>query len=256
MVKGMFIIIELFLLFLFIIPIFSGILNPGNIFGIITVAILLSITISFQQFKNFCVECFSNNIGKIIFSIIVLITAFGVIYCTVLSCFMINAQLNTPKNVKAVVVLGCKVNGDKPSRMLTRRLNSAYEYLIEHEEVICVVSGGQGSDEKISEALAMKNYLTNKGISEKRIIMEDTSTNTYENMKFSAEKLSLYNITEIAIVTDGFHQYRAGYIAKKYGFSVSSINAKNDFITCPLIPTYWVREWMAITKEYLFAELV
>ena len=164
---------------------------------------------------------------------------------------MINSQLKSPENAQAIVVLGCKVNGEVPSRMLARRLDSAYDFLKENDDVICIVSGGQGNDEKITEALAMKNYLVEKGINPDKIIMEDKSSNTYENMKFSAEILKTYGINKIAIVTDGFHQYRAGLIAKKYGLSPSAINAKNDNITRSFIPTYWVREWMAVTKEYL-----
>ena len=74
----------------------------------------------------------------------------------------------------------------------------------------------------------------------------------FENIKFSSDILNEYGIEDIAIVTDGFHQYRVGLLAKEYDFNVSAINAHNDHITLPLIPTYWVREWMAITKDMLF----
>lgn len=252
MAKNTLLIIELILLFIFILPIFSGILNPGNLAGIIVSLLLLSITFFFDKFKVLCIKTYSHSGGKIFLIVIAVLTAAAVIYSIILSGFMIHAQLKSPDNAKAVVILGCKVNGDKPSRMLARRLDSAYEFLNENENVICVVSGGKGDDEKISEASAMKKYLIDKGIDESKIIVEDKSTNTYENMKFSAELLKSYNISDIAIVTDGFHQYRAGYIAQKYNLSVSAINAKNDSFTTPLIPTYWVREWMAITKEYIF----
>ncbi len=251
MLKSILLTVEALFLILFIIPILSGILNPGNLAGILVSALLLIITLFFDRFKIFCSELFSHTGGKIAIISISVLTAAGLIYISVLSAFMVSAQLKSPDNAKAVVVLGCKVNGERPSRMLARRLDGAYKFLSENEDIICVVSGGKGDDEKISEALAMKKYLVDKGISPDRIIMEDKSANTYENMKFSAEKLEQYDIADIAIVTDGFHQYRAGFIAKQYGFNVSSVNAKNDYLTTALIPTYWVREWMAITKEYL-----
>lgn len=252
MIKNILIILETFLLILFIPPLFHGILNPGNAAGILFSLILLCITFFYNGFKILCKNIFSHTGGKILLSSISVLTAAGIIYCIILSCFMINSQLKSPENAKAIVVLGCKVNGETPSRMLARRLDSAYDFIEKNDNVICIVSGGKGDDEKIPEALAMKNYLVEKGIDPDKIIMEDKSCNTYENMKFSAEILKAYDINEIAIVTDGFHQYRAGLIAQKYGLSSSAVNAKNDKITRSFIPTYWVREWMAITKEYLF----
>lgn len=106
-----------------------------------------------------------------------------VIYAVVLTFFMIKAQTDKPENPDAVIVLGCKVNGNTPSRMLKRRLDSAVIYLNENEDVVCIVSGGKGEDEKISEAQAMKEYLVDKGIDEGRILTEDKSVNTLENIK-------------------------------------------------------------------------
>lgn len=251
MVKLIFLTAESLLFLLFLIPVFSGILNPGNIAGMLVSVILILVTFFFDKFKSFCIGLFAHTGGKIaVISVSTLIAA-GFIYVLVLSVFMICAQLKSPENAQAVVVLGCKVNGETPSRMLARRLDSAYEFLHEKDDVICIVSGGKGDDEKISEALAMKRYLVNKGIDSDRIIMEDNSETTYENIKFSSDILHKHNITDIAIVTDGFHQYRAGRTAEKYGLYVSAVNAENDSVTLPLIPTYWVREWMAITKDYI-----
>ncbi len=251
MIKNILLILEFALLVIFIIPLFSGILNPGNLVGIIVSITLFGITFFFDKFRDFCINTFASTCGKIFLIFSAVIVATGIIYCVVLSAFMLHSFNSSPENAKAVIVLGCKVNGETPSRMLARRLDSAYEFLCENDDVICIVSGGKGDDEKISEALAMKSYLTQKGISADRVIMEDKSTNTYENLKFSAEILKEYDIRDVAIVTDGFHQYRASYIAKAFNLNTSAINAENDCITRPLIPTYWVREWMAITKEYI-----
>ena len=98
----------------------------------------------------------------------------------------------------------------------------------------------------------MKNYLVENGIEPDRIIMEDKSVNTYENLENSCRILEEMGIGKnIAIVTDGFHQYRAGFIAKKLGYEPSAINAVTDFYNLTLTPTYYVREWMAVTNEYL-----
>jgi uncharacterized SAM-binding protein YcdF (DUF218 family) len=163
---------------------------------------------------------------------------------------MIKAQTDKPENPDAVIVLGCKVNGNTPSRMLKRRLDSAVIYLNENEDVVCIVSGGKGEDEKISEAQAMKEYLVDKGIDEGRILTEDKSVNTLENIKNSVALLGGNGSGEIAIITDGFHQYRAGYIAESFGYDAAAINAQTDFFNAVLMPTYYIREWMAITNEY------
>ena len=171
-------------------------------------------------------------------------------YVSVLSCFMTASLTRSPDNAQAVIVLGCKVNGTNPSRMLKRRLDSAQRFLKEHPDAVCVVSGGKGDDEKISEAQAMKTYLIENGIAESRVIAEDKSVNTNENMRFSADILKKMGIEKAAVVTDGFHQYRAGIIAEKYGLETSAVNADTDFLTVWLVPTYWIREWLAITAEY------
>ncbi len=251
MLKYIFLTFEILLLILFLIPVFSGILNPGNIIGMAVSFIFAVITIYFENITLFCKNIWQNTAGKVLIIIVSAVIMSVVIYVSAISAFMIKAQYRSPENAEAVIVLGCKVNGDKPSRMLARRLDSAYEFLNEHKSVIVVVSGGKGDDEQISEAEAMKNYLLNKGISPDRIIMEDMSVNTYENLKFSAQILETKNINDVAVVTDGFHQYRAGYIAEKFGLESSAINAGTDMLTKWLIPTYWIREWLAISFEYI-----
>lgn len=249
-VKNILIIIEIIIALAFIIPVFSGILNPGNIAGILVSALLLSITLYHKSFFRFISGMWAHTGGKVLIIAATAIISAALIYVTVLTAFMIAANSDKPENPDAVIVLGCKVNGEKPSKMLRRRLDSAVTYLNENEDVICIVSGGKGGDEKISEAQAMKAYLTEHGISSDRIITEDKSVNTYENLKNSLALLG-NDSGEVAIVTDGFHQYRAGYIAEKMGFDASAINATTDITSLSLDPTYYVREWMAITNEYL-----
>ncbi len=251
MIKYIFLTFEILLLILFLVPVFSGILNPGNIIGMAVSFVLAVVTIYFENIKLLFKRLWQNTGGKAIIIIISAIIFSVIIYTSAISAFMLKAQYRSPENAKAVIVLGCKVNGEKPSRMLARRLDSAYEFLSEHNDVIVVVSGGKGDDEKISEAEAMKKYLLDKGISPDRIITEDMSVNTHENLKFSANILETKNINDVAIVTDGFHQYRAGYIAEKFGLESSAINAKTDMLTKWLIPTYWIREWLAISYEYI-----
>ena len=245
-VKSIAVILEIVAAGFFVLPIFSNIINPGNIAGIIICGLLLAATI----FHEKLIGLWKYNSGKVLLLFVGAILTAIVIYAVVLTFFMIKAQTDKPENPDAVIVLGCKVNGNTPSRMLKRRLDSAVIYLNENEDVVCIVSGGKGEDEKISEAQAMKEYLVDKGIDEGRILTEDKSVNTLENIKNSVALLGGNGSGEIAIITDGFHQYRAGYIAESFGYDAAAINAQTDFFNAVLMPTYYIREWMAITNEY------
>ena len=143
-----------------------------------------------------------------------------------------------------MVVLGCKVRGTRPSRMLLRRLEAAQKYLEENPEVSCITTGGQGAGEDIPEGQAMKTWLVEHGIAESRITAETTSKDTQENLEHAAAILQEQGLdNRIVIITDGFHQYRASLLAKRAGLESESESAWTN----PLyVPTYWVREWMAL----------
>lgn len=246
-VKGIIIFIEILILVSFIIPAVLGIVNVGNIVGVICSGMLLAATVFHKQLGALIKSMWENISGKIVVSAAVLMVSVCVLFAGYLSARMLAAAYDPPEKPCTVVVLGCQVRGSKPSLMLRRRLDAACEYMQENPEVMCIVSGGQGEGEELSEAAAMKIYLIDKGISEKRILMEDKSGNTAENIAFSAEIIESEEMSdEIVIVTDAFHQYRAEMLAEKNGLISYSRSCK----TRPeLIPTYWVREWFALAKE-------
>ena len=94
------------------------------------------------------------------------------------------------KQVDYIIILGGRVYGEKPSRSLNERIITATKYLKEHKNMKVVASGGTGKGEEISEAEAIKRELIKNGIDETRIIKEDKSKNTIENLKFSLEKIN------------------------------------------------------------------
>ncbi len=93
------------------------------------------------------------------------------------------------ENADYIIVLGAAVHGDVPSRSLGDRINAAAEYLKAYPECHAVLSGGQGPGENLSEAEAMKKVLMARGIEEYRLITEDASTSTIENLGNSLEKI-------------------------------------------------------------------
>lgn len=145
-----------------------------------------------------------------------------------------------------VIVLGAQVRGSKPSLILQYRIEKAAEYLQANPDALAIVSGGQGPDEKISEAEAMERGLCRLGIDKKRIIQENASVSTKENLDFSAKYLDPEK-DKVVIVTTDFHVLRAVRIAKKAGYRhVSGAAARSVWY---LIPTNYVREFLAVLKD-------
>ena len=141
---------------------------------------------------------------------------------------MVSAQ-KSPAAVEAdaLVVLGAAVHGDKVTWVLENRLNTAMDYLKAHPDTICVVSGGQGSGETVTEASAMKKYMVERGIDGSRVYMEELATNTVENFAFSKTIIdkACGQDARIAFVTTNFHVYRAGRVAAAQGIHAAGIPA-------------------------------
>ena len=180
---------------------------------------------------------------------------FTILFCVIIILFLavegciISGMTSKPKeNLDYVIVLGAQVRGTRITNSLRKRLEKACEYLDENPDAVVVVSGGQGKGEDLSEAQCMKDYLIEYGISEDRIIMEDKSTNTAENIEFSMKKIKEHSKKEapqVGVVTNNFHVYRATAICKKSGYEISGIPAKSDKI---LFVNYMLREFFAVVK--------
>ena len=152
------------------------------------------------------------------------------------------------KDLDYIIVLGAQVRADGPSRVLRYRLEAAEEYLKSNPHTMCIVSGGKGSNEHISEAEAMKKYLTESGIDPKRIIMEDKSTDTSENILFS--KKLLPEGASIGIVTSNFHLCRSIYLCKKHGLeNVFPVAARSEAFYAP---NNYLREVFGYIKDLIF----
>lgn len=181
---------------------------------------------------------------------VVLLIGFGMI-----EAIIIHATVNeAPKNLSYIIVLGAGLKGEKPSLTLAHRLDKSYEYLIENPDTKVIVSGGQGYDEPITEALAMERYLIEKGIDKERIIKEEDSTSTYENLKFSKELLNEMgeDVTslKIGIISNDFHIFRALHLAKELSYQeVYGCSAKSVFW---LKPNNYIREAFAVVKDCIF----
>ncbi len=177
--------------------------------------------------------------------IIAVFSICAVLFIFAESVIVYYSNQSAPQKVEYVVVLGARVNGTKLTGSLWRRLKTAEEYLKDeaNQNTKVIVSGGQGQGEDISEAQAMRDYLVEHGVEESRIIMEDRSTNTYENIQFS-RKIIGNDEASVAIVTNGFHIYRATAMAKKQGMTnAHGLSASSDPI---MTFSYYIREGFAV----------
>lgn len=158
---------------------------------------------------------------------------------------------NATYNEKTVIVLGCGIRGERVSVGLAKRLNKAYEYHLQNPEATIIVSGGQGPQEDIPEALAMKRYLVSKGVPEDRIIMEDKSTSTITNFKYSHEIMKEKGLPDdsVVFVTNGYHVYRGASYAKAEGLTVTHLGTDIIWYT---IPMNYMREMLAVLKMWVF----
>lgn len=144
------------------------------------------------------------------------------------------------------IILGAQWKADGPSEVLRRRLDTAIQYLNENPDTIAVVSGGQGSNEVITEAAGMRQYLLDAGIAEERILVEDKSTNTRENLAFSGELLDREN-SRVVVVTNNFHMFRALKIAENQGYQAEGLAASSVIW---MLPNNLLREFLGVLKDF------
>nr|WP_243108315.1 YdcF family protein [Butyrivibrio sp. X503] len=153
------------------------------------------------------------------------------------------------KDLDYIILLGAGLNGTEPSNPYRVRIKRAGEYLSENEETIVIASGGQGEYEQISEAECAKRVLVRDyGIDESRIFLEEKSTDTHENLKFSLEIIG-DPTARVGIVTNSFHEHRALAIAKKVGFENADPVPATTLL--PVGIHYVVREFFGMVEFYL-----
>ena len=151
-----------------------------------------------------------------------------------------------------VIVLGAAVYGETPSISLRHRADRAVAHLAQNPEAAAVVSGGQGEGEDISEAECMRRYLTDKGVHHSRILAEDRSTSTLENLTFSKQVIEAAggDPSRVAIVSSAYHLYRAKRMAASLGMAADGLASSDGY------PVYmagmYIREALAVWKLWVW----
>ncbi len=128
-----------------------------------------------------------------------------------------------------LLILGCRVRGDRAEETLVMRAERAAEYLKENPDTVAIACGGiVHEDQSISEAQAIEEILASRGIEKERIIREDKSATTVENFKNAKriiEKGGEINNFRVALLSSDFHLMRAKLIAKKVGLDCETVSA-------------------------------
>ena len=185
---------------------------------------------------------------SVIGAILILVMSFLIIQGLIL----IEGRKEDKLEVDYVIVPGARLYGEIPSPSLMERLITTLEYAQEYKEPKIIVTGGQGSGETIPEAEAMKKFLVQKGIPESRIVKEDKSTSTFENIKFSRDIIETIDEREdikILVVTSDFHILRTKMLAKRLGFTVYGLPAETPEVAKT---KSYLREYLAIIKSFIF----
>lgn len=195
----------------------------------------------------YLLDCLKKRFPKTVKALTITLTTIlciGVLIFAVTEAIIIHASFGQPNaDCDYIVVLGAKVNGTSPSLSLSDRIRAAESYLKSHPNTIAVLSGGQGSDEGISEAQCMFHELTMRGIDPNRLWLENKSTSTQENLRFSLalieEKTGIRPAT-IGLISSEYHLFRAGLFAKECGVTAIGIPAATSWFSIKL--NYFMRE--------------
>lgn len=157
---------------------------------------------------------------------------------------------------KALLVLGAGLRGEQVSDLLRRRLTAALAAHKKNPGAFILVCGGQSEREVIPEAVAMARWLLAHGASEDKIILEDKSLTTRQNLEFAKALLARRGIgldAAVAIVTNTFHCYRAGYSARKCGYTNARLLPASMNATTFL--QNYLREVMALGKTWISGDI-
>ena len=189
--------------------------------------------------------------NKLIRRLIKVFLTIGIILLIVCSItgILISSKFDQDKlegdSPRYMIILGARVRQDGLSKTLQRRLDAAIPFLQKDSTIKVIVSGGRGSDEPVSEAEAMARYLIEKGIDSSRILQENQSMNTRENLSFSRKLIHGADSKTIPvwIVTSNYHQYRAQKLARQLNYNPYGIPCSTP---AKDLPVYFFREIIAV----------
>lgn len=217
--------------------------------NLLTLLLAIGLTIVLL-FNWFVVQTLPNWLAILLAYLPVAGTYFFIVFYNFLTISVIY-QFNHPRyDQDYIIVLGAGlIDGQRVSPLLAQRIDKAIEFYrlqlrATGKELRLIMSGGQGADEKVPEAIAMKNYALSQGIPEQQILVETNSTTTLENMTFSKEIIQQQTGGSKALFSsNNYHIFRAGIYARWANLKADGIGAPTAFY---YLPNAFLREYIAI----------
>lgn len=200
-----------------------------------------------------------KRLPRLAFSLMCIYTVLALFFCVTFVIHLWDtlffpdpdAEITDIEDGAVILVFGSKIQGTQPARPLAKRLDRAAEILLIRPDTFCIVSGGQGPDEIMPEAEAMKNYLIAKGIDAERIIVETESHNTIENIENSSKILDMMGYDgQIACLSSSFHMPRIRTLMSRAGFD-NVISFSADSPTATSLFFSLIREYCSRAKILL-----
>lgn len=231
----------------FLIPLHWNVFNVGNASGLAVCAVLLAGSAFYGGIRRACARSYPL---RAIFGAAAALLCLGAAWSAAMTVHMAAGMRSAPPpEGAAVVVLGSKVNGTAPSADLWARIGAASRYLKAHPKSVCIACGGRGAGESVTEASAIRDALARDGIDPGRIFTEETSASTRENLGNALRIADARGLGRtLAIVTDGYHEFRARSLARSLGAEAYAVPARTPWY---ILSACWAREVLALTKYYL-----
>ncbi|QFZ21733.1 YdcF family protein [Saccharothrix syringae] len=197
-------------------------------------------------------------VDAVIGALLVVAAYVAFLFVSLLLYSVVYGSVGRRSGFDAIVVLGAGLIGDRVPPLLANRLDRALR-LYRREvgagrEPLVVVSGGQGSDEAVPEAVAMRDYLVRRGVPEEAVVLEDRATTTRQNLGYSAELLAERGRSGRAVaVTNNFHVFRAAVLARGLRLRMQIIGAPTAWY---FLPSAFLREFVALLAQNPVAHVV
>ncbi len=182
----------------------------------------------------YCILYLPEPVSVVLRNLFTLVLSAGfLVYAVTLGVIFLAGRSKGNEDCAYIIVLGAKINGTQPSRALLERVRAAFSYLCVHPDTIAILSGGQGLNEEIAECDYMYRELIKMGISTDRLVLENRSTTTWENLRYSLALMDRLP-HKIGLVSSEYHLFRACLFAKRRGVEPVGIPAKSTHFTTRL----------------------
>lgn len=228
--------------FLAVLAFFLKFCVPGYSFSALVCCCLIVLIVFYLVF-GMLLPRFPKGM-KLLRRIFTVCLVIGLLVVGVTEAVIIHASFGDPEEtVDYVVVLGAKVRSDGPSVSLWDRIYAAADYLEAHPETTAIVSGGQGTDEPMTEAQCMFEELVKLGVDPDRIWLEDRATSTWENLHFTLdliEERTGVRLQKLGVLSSEYHLFRASLFTKACGVEFVGVPARTSRI--PQMVNHFLRE--------------